>query len=455
MRVHVGFLIASLVVSVAPAADAKPKRCSTKGKKPAVSINAKTPIRRGPGLNYAVASFLERATCAPFSEVSMDKSWVLVDVAGELGWVPTSRLAADSRERISGVAVPTAPVGSAQSRAYADVTKQSVLLDRPDPRASARRVLPRGLKVLPLAKTEDGLWVQIRDERGDLGWIPTGDLSASGLAELPNAQIDPSMVASTSTASSVPTGGALVSSPPPPVTPSALTIDASVFAAALLPIHSLDSNGQEAIRRYDVSSFSPGTGVDITVSELGPMSVRASYVIAFLVGVTPEALPNYAIGGMQQDVNVRLGVPLEASGVSITPEVGYALGMFDIDALLPGQSGVTFVSSQTHAGTAGLRLRYFATRDLLLDGDANALVGVTSEGPATLGDAGLTFGGLATVGAHYFVTDTVAVMARYGLSYRRTSYSGMGTLDASIGEATLTDLTHGALVGMSFRFVTN
>lgn len=432
-------------------ADAKGKGCRAKGKRPEVFVEGKTPVRRGPGLNYAVASFLERGQCAPYSEVSLDKAWVLVDVDGKLGWVPTSRLAAKSRELVSGVKVESAPVGSAQSRAYADVTRQTVMLERPDPRSPARRVLPQGLKVLPLAKTEDGLWVNIRDERGDLGWIPTNDLAAGGLAELPNAEVT-TVPTSTSTASDS-TFTASSSSSIPRESPTSFAIDAAVFAAGLLPLHSLQSNGEAPTRRYDVSALAPGTGVDITLSELGPIAVRATYLIAFLVGVSPEGNPNIAVGGLSQDASLSIGLPIDTGAARITPAIGYALGIFDFDALLPGQSGITFVSTQTHAGTAGARAHYFATRDLRLEGDANVLVGVTSEGPATLGQAGLTFGGIAYAGLTYFLSDSLALSARYALNYRTTSYSGAGTLDATIDDAKLVDFTHGALIGMSFTFV--
>ncbi len=450
MRMRWSILFACAVALVSSEAVAKGKGCRSKGKRPEVFVEGKTPVRRGPGLNYAVASFLERGKCAPYQEVSLDKAWVLVDVEGKLGWVPTSRLAAKSRERISGVKVESAPVGSAQSRAYADVTKQTVMLERPDPRSPARRVLPQGLKVLPLAKTEDGLWVHIRDERGDLGWIPTNDLAAGGLAELPNADV--TTVATSSTAMGDSTFTASTSSPPRE-TPTTLAIDASVFGAALLPLHSLQSNGEAATRRYDVSAFAPGTGIDVTFSQLGPLAVRATYLVAFLVGVSPEANPNIGVGGLSQDASVSIGLPVDVGAGRITPSVGYALGIFDFDALLPGQAGITFISTQTHAGTAGARAHYYATRDLRLEGDANVLVGVTSEGPLTLGDAGLTFGGIAYAGATYFLSDTLALTARYALNYRTTSYSGVGTLDPTINDASLVDFTHGALIGMSFAFV--
>lgn len=437
---------------VASEADAKGKRCKTKGKAPEVFVEGKTPVRRGPGLNYAVASFLERGRCAPYSEVSLDKAWVLVDVKGKLGWVPTSRLAAKSRERISGIKVESAPVGSAQSRAYADVTQQTVLLERPDPRSPARRVLPQGLKVLPLAKTEDGLWVHIRDERGDLGWIPTKDLSAGGLAELPNADMEAVAAATTTSTSG---GSSFMTSTSGPVrsAPTELAIEGSVFGAALLPVHSLDSNGAGPTRRYDVSALAPGTGIDLTVSKLGPLAIRVTYIAALLTGVSPEENPNIGVGGFQQDASLSIGFPIDVGAARVTPAVGYALGIFDFDALLPGQSGITFVSTQTHAGTAGARAQYFATKDVRLEGDANLMVGVTSEGPAKLGQAGLTFGGIASAGVSYYVGEALALTARYALNYRTTSYSGAAGLDETITDATLVDFTHGALIGMTFAFV--
>lgn len=454
------FLVA-VAVALPQAAEAK-KKCRSKGKKPEVFVTGKTPVRRGPGLNYPVASFLERGVCAPYSEVSLDKSWVLVDIDDKLGWVPTSRLSAKSRQRISGVKVETAPVGSGQRRGYASITRQTVMLEAPRPDAPARRVAPQGVEVLPLAKTEDGKWIQIRDERGDVGWVAVADIAGKSLADLPNADESTIAVApppgptSTSTAGGSTSGGGtmsggrVVGGGTKPA--GAIRIGASVFGAALLPLHSLDSDGVDAVRRYDVSSFTPGTGVEISLPELGPISLRANYVIGFLVGVEPENAPAVAVTGTQHDAALRIGFPVDAGSVLLTPEVGYAFGMFSFGSLLPGRVGTTFLSTQTHAGTAGARVQAFVTPSVMLEGDASVLLGFTSEGPLTLGDSGMTFGGVAAAGVQIAVADNIGIMARYALNYRTTSYSGQGTLDETIGEATLVDFTHGALAGMTFTF---
>ena len=52
--------------------------CKAQGGKPRVFVRAKTPVRRGPGLNYPVSSFLEQGGCMAFLEISADERWALV-----------------------------------------------------------------------------------------------------------------------------------------------------------------------------------------------------------------------------------------------------------------------------------------------------------------------------------------------------------------------------------------
>ncbi|MEO1335796.1 MAG: hypothetical protein AAFV29_09125, partial [Myxococcota bacterium] len=157
-------LVAATVAAAAPAAAAP-----CKGRN--VVIRKKTPVRRGPGLNYAVASFLDKMTCAPFSEVSIDEQWVLVEVDRGFGWVPIKRLSKPSQKRLARVGNTSGPVGSGQRRNLAQVLRQSVLLERPGSGGAVRRILPENVRLLPLAVTRDGTWVQARDERGDVGWV--------------------------------------------------------------------------------------------------------------------------------------------------------------------------------------------------------------------------------------------------------------------------------------------
>ena len=459
-------LIALLFVAAPGYADAA--RCKNKGGRPQVFIRGKTPLRRGPGLNYGVASFLEKGRCAPYSEVSIDQQWVLIEVGGAFGWVPFGRLNKASRKRLAK-AGSTGPVGSGQARGTARVFRQSVLLERPDPGAPVRRVLPENLRVLPLALTREGLWVQIRDERGDIGWVATQDLVGDTLARLPRTetrggadvrapasgvQSGRRMALSRGSSSESFGGeeaGAVVAES------SVLVNDDSrwrfaLFGAALNPIHSLDSNGVNGLRRYDLAAFSPGTAVEIEARNLGPIDLRLGYTIAFLSGVEADNIPDTGqASGMQHEAYFRAGLPLAFSGVVITPELGYHFGMFDFDTILDGQlQQVVFLSTQSHLGTLGARLQAVLLDGVILDFDVGGLLGVTAETPRDLGEAGLTLGFFGQVGARIALGDALSLLVRYAANYRTTGYTGVAELDPTITEATLTDIAHGLLAGVAF-----
>ena len=448
-----------------------------------VLVKARTPVRRGPGLNYGVASFLEKAICAKYSEVSLDENWVLVEIGKRFGWVPVKRLSKPSRRRLKR-AVQTGPVGSGQARGAGRLKRQSVLLERPEPRAPVRRVLPENLSVLPLAQTRDGQWTQVRDERGDIGWMPSADLAGRGLARLPRTAVDndglssrqpppePRAPSSTrrvarnlratdqsteaSRSFAAPEGPSAAETKATRVARRAklggqgVGVRVAAFGAFLNPVHSLDSNGVDRIRRYDLSAASPGAGIEVEIPRLGPLGLRLGYALGFLSGVAADDEPGTGeAGGMQHDAFVRAGWPFMLGGVQLTPELGYHFGMFDFDTILAGQNQVVFLSTQSHLGSLGLRLQSVLLDGLILDGDAAALVGITQESPRELGDAGITVGVAAQLGFRYIVASAWSLVLRYGVNYRSTGYTGEAQLDPTITEATLTDLSHGVLAGVA------
>ena len=224
-----------------------------------------------------------------------------------------------------------------------------------------------------------------------------------------------------------------------------------VFGAALNPVHSLDSNGVEAVRRYDLSAFSAGAGLEVDARNLGPVAVRAGYTIAFLSDLTSDEVPGAGgAGGFQHNAYARVGMPFSLWGLQLTPEVGYHLGIFDFDAVLANQQEqVVFLSTQSHAGTLGFRVQAVLLDGVILDADAAGLLGITQETPRDLGDAGLTVGFSGQLGLRILLTDSLSLLARYAANYRSTSYSGTAQLDETITEATLTDIAHGLLAGVA------
>lgn len=451
----VGFVMAAVIGLSATVAEAK--KCGRKGGRLQVYVKARTPLRRGPGLNYGVATFLEDALCAAYSEVSLDEQWVLIEVGTQLGWVPASRLGKASRRRVKKLGT-SGPVGSGQSRSAGRMLRQSVLLERPELDAPVRRVLPENLRVLPIAVTRDGRWTQIRDERGDVGWVASADVVGNSLDKLPRTDDRGTPVVVRRDAEAVeeptvaPSAAASVSTKAPVEDDDpGVSLRVAVFGAALNPVHSLDSDGANALRRYDLSAFSPGTGLDVEIRNLGPVAIRLGYTIAFLSGVSSDDVPDTGeAGGLQHDAYWRIGVQFDLGGVQLTPELGYHLGMFDFDTVLSGQQQVVFLSTQSHAGTAGLRLQAVLLDGFSIDVDAGALLGVTQESPQNLGDPGLTVGFAGQVGGRVALDDTISIVVRYAVNYRTTDYSGEAQLDPSITEATLVDLTHGLLAGVAF-----
>ncbi len=425
----------------ASAAEAAETGC--KSKKPEVFIQGKTPVRRGPGLNYPVLGFLEKGGCASFSEASLDKQWVLVESGGRLGWVPTARLSAQSQEWVAELKMGAAPVGSGQERGYGLIERQTILREGPKSSTAPRRALPEGLQVLPLSMSVDGKWVQVRDERGELGWVVLDDIRGDSIASLPRSdegyQGDPSEASLEQ--------GQVVAPAPPAETPIGIT--ASIFVAALAPIHRLSSNGIAATRRYDLAALAPGTGLELQVTDLGPVSARLSYVLGFLAGVQPEGAA-IDTGGMQHDVSIRLGMPLASGDLLITPELGYHASWFDYDLGYAGGPGIVFVSSHAHGGILGARLQYLLSQALMFEADAGGLVGLTLEQPLGLGDGGFTFGAQGSAGVQYLFTDGIGMTLRYVFYFRSVSFTGQALLDPSITDATLSAINQGALVGVTF-----
>lgn len=416
--------------------------CPVKDGKPQVFVKAKTPIRRGPGLNYQVSSFLERGRCMPFSEVSMDKRWVLVDVGEVFGWVPLGRLSSDSQGKAAEVAPPDASIGSGQRRGQARVVEQTLLLDAPDPNAAPRRVLPVDLMVVPLAATKDGNWAQVRDERGQTGWVLVSVLRGDALADLPVDELTPSAPV---TAAPGPT----IIRVRPGRSGIGVAVTAAVYTGAAVPIMSLDTDAPNARRRYDVSALAPATGIELEFDDLGPTSLRLGYQISFLTGI--EADGELAAGGNTHDLYLQAGLPIELGPVTLVPEVGYRFMQFDFDSVLSDQPlNVTFLSTTTHVAIAGARATYFPVKEWMLEADGGALLGHTVEGPRNLGDGGFTLGGYGRVGVQTFLNDIMGVGLRYQVDYRRASYSGDSQLDPGITEGTLSGFSQGVWVGLSF-----
>lgn len=455
-------------------AQAVAKGCKRLGRRPQVFIKGKSAVRRGPGLNYPVSTFLSKGRCAPFTEVSIDREWVLVDVKSVLGWVPRSKLSSASQKTIAKAgAGDSAPVGSGQERGFVEAVTQIQVKRQPTKDAPPKALLPEGTKFLPLARSADSEWIEVRDERGDVGWVRREQLKGEALKDLPifTGDTDPTKGTGNigggfrsgggGAASPSPGGFSLgISAPGPTRSADTVTFITQVYGAALIPVHSLVSDSVQNVHSYDLTAFAAGGGIEVQVTDIGPVSVRAAYQLGVLSNLKAEDNEVNALSGMQHDAQIRIGLSLGLDSLLITPELGYHFGLFDFAQELPtpeGQPRRRFISSQSHMGMAGVKLDYFVSSSFALEADGAVMLGGTIEGPelVRLGTPGLTVGGVAGIGGQLIVGDSVGIFFRYSANYRKTGFEGPAALDPSITQSTLTDFSHGLLVGAMFFWAPN
>lgn len=419
------------------------------GKKPEVFVKAKSPLRRGPGLNYPVTGFLERGRCLPLGEVSMDESWVLVEGAELFGWVPVGRLDAAGQKRAAAVKPDRAPVGSGQTRGHVWANASTDLRATPQDTAPTKKLLPEGSRLLAVATTGDGTWVQVRDERGEIGWVNARRIrDESGvLAGVPRTTRG---VKVETVRIEEPVGPASTRTVMVPLQRGML-IDAQLLASMTAPMISVDTNGADAYRRYDISALAGGARIEAATSSLGPLHARFGYGLTILSGLNLDRVGD--ISGQHHEIRAAVGYPIEVGGLFVMPEVGYAYDNLDLDPVLPGdpiKSGGTFFSTRSHGGTAGVTFAYAVGESITLEFEGSMLLGTTSEYPIDLGQPKLTLGGFARAGARWSLADRFAMIVRYDFALRVAKFEGESTFDETITEATASQLTNGVSVGVVF-----
>lgn len=460
------------ILSITWAGEASAKKCRRVDGKKQVFVKSSTPVRRGPGLNYPVVLFLERGRCVPLNDTSEDLSWVMVDAKGSLGWVPLDRLSKRGQELIAKGKGKPAPKVEKKKRkkrkklkkGYVRVIESAKIYQEPKKSSKEVGSLEEPMQVLPLTATSDRVWVQITFGDEQVGWVLDRTLKGKALNKLP--QIEP-----------------MAEDPPPPPPPDpdfepspelpssefsigrsverptrkgdSITVIGQVFGAALAPVHSLRSDGALPELTYDLTALAAGGGAEIQIADLGPMALRVGYQFGFLTGLKAEDNEAIALSGTQHDVVARVGIDFQVGTLIIRPELGYALGLFQFDERLPtgeGQNERRFISSTTQSGVAGVQLEWFLTPSFALEVDGAAQVGFTFEYPeeVRLGTPDLMIGGLASIGGQFLVGDNVGVVVKYSANYRKTNFTGPSALHQSIVNSTLTDFSHGLLVGAMF-----
>ncbi|MBK8013233.1 MAG: hypothetical protein IPK13_17990 [Deltaproteobacteria bacterium] len=433
---------------------------------PRIRIEGKTPVRRGPGLNYPVVQFLETDRCTKYGRISVNRDWVLVDLGELVGWVPTGRLERASRLRIQEADLETtSPVGSGDFRGFVTLVTATPLRTAPRATSEERRLIPTGTRVVPLQMTPDDRFVEIRDDRGERGWIDRAALEGSPLENLPRTSPDDPAVVGATAETDQPaapgTPASAVVEPSKTATASAdetrgLAVEIRAFGLAARPSHRFDSDGADATRRYQLSSFAPGAGLEVGIGRVGPIALRAGYSLMFVLPTGPDGDADNKARGIEQEAFLRVGLPIDfGSHLSLVPSVGYIFAEFNFEPALPNATTVQFLSTDTHAASLGALLNYETDTGLQLRAEIHGFMGITIESPYNLGRAGPGLGVTMSAGAGYRFDALVGVFFEYALTYRYAHYVGaaeVDPLDPTISTATLADFTQGVHLGVSMVF---
>jgi SH3-like domain-containing protein len=453
--------LAALVLGVASPrlADAA---CKQKGDKTLLEIRAKTALRRGPGLNYAPTSMIDDGKCVTFSEVSSDGQWVLIeDDKKNIGWIPTSALEASSIDRVGKKQPKTGPIGSGQERGFVSTKNASGLLARPEAGAEVKTTVPAGARLLALAKSGDGAWIEVRDDRGDTGWISARALKdeAAVLETVPTSDGGANALVRTTSNDAVgdrpgerpmvvPEDEDPTARLGPPIG-EGLAIEAQLRMTGALPRHSLESNGAAAIRRYIVRAVAAGGTVEATAAPIGALRGRLSYSFLLLSGLAPPNEPEKTVSAQQHEALLVMGYPIQLGAVDLVPELGYSFSLFVMQPSLPNEATLQFISTHTHGASLGTTVAAWLDEMFAFEGEGALVIGKTIEYPFDLGGAGLTFGVRAGAGARVGVGGGAWIVAKYQLVHRSMPFSGISMNDPTITEATLTHTEHGFSVGLA------
>lgn len=425
-----------------------------------VSIRANTPIRKGPGLNYQVAKFLEKPTCARLEQVSVDGNWTLVQLAESFGWVLTERLSEESQALARQERTERAPIGTGIDRQFAQVSKSTSLREAPSEQGRTRRVLPVQSLVLPLRLSGDEQWVEVRDSRGSVGWVFRDDLRGHEMAGVPPVEADEQRaimdrgMAESEMASAIPGEKGVIL--PPSLAEKRIVgptdgvkVRLAAYGGTFIPLLRLASNGASGLRRYNLTALSAGAGVDAQLYGLGSFTARVHYGFG-LVQADAQDQAATVIGGTSNVVYAMLGWAISTGIGTITPELGYAFESTDVDSNLP-DSGVVFISSQTNAGLAGFRYQTALSNRLYFEANAAFLAGPTTTAPVVLGvDGGLAIGGQGGFGLEYVLSDSFGINFQYRATGWSAEFTGLSGLDDTISQAIITEIRQSILLGISY-----
>lgn len=482
----------ALLVALCGAALARPSlasaQCAEPGAQLQVLVKGKTAIRRGPGLNYPVSAFIEDGRCMKANDISMDGNWVMIEdpTSKAIGWVPTKQLSPSSIELLAAnrPSKNKGPVGSGQERGFVSTLRPVSLLVEPRRGAKERRLVPGAARLLALAITADKAWVQVRNERNETGWLATTDLedTSDTIASLPVADgglttgVD-TPITPADTVEATPSGATVtprdegasepaspprrrddaeVIAPPPPSgvlggAPSR-GFELQLLGVLGLPQHGLESDGARSIRRYALRANAGGALVELRVTDVGPLALRAMYAIELLGGLATADNADDTVGGQQHDIRLLAGLPLQLGPVALVPELGYAGQIYAMTPALASRDEPTFFSRHTHTAAIGARLGVDVAQVVRAELDGHGQVGFSVPYPFNLGQAGLTTGWRFGAAVRWAASPTFGLVLRAELRDLRAPFSGAAGIDPTITTAALVHAERHLAVGVALRF---
>lgn len=468
-------------------------QCGEAGAQLQVFVKGKTAVRRGPGLNYPVSSFVEDGRCMKANDISLDGNWVMIEDPSNkgIGWVPTKQLDPASVELLSSnrPSKKAAPVGSGQERGYLSTLRPVGLLLEPKRGAKEKRTLPAAARVLALAITADKAWIQVRNERNETGWVMASDLedTTNTVAGLPVADNGLETGGRVTTASAErPAPGEATppgrsdepgASPPPPPAEGAraddpprggvarpdpiaarddgaagLAWELQVMGMFARPNHGLESDGLAGIRNYALRANGGGAYLELRARGIGPVEARISYGLVIIGGLAAASNPSDVVSGQQHDARLLFGYPIELGPVHVVPEFGYTGQIFAMSPALQDRDEPTFFSHHAHLGTVGLRAGVDIASYVRLEAEVHGLFGVTTEYPFDLGQSGTTAGWRFGVGAEYAMSPTFGIVGRWEIRSVTAPFTGPAPIDPTIATAELVHAENQFSAGVMFRF---
>ncbi len=489
---RVALLVGALLgVSALALPSAASAQCAEPGAQLQVLVKGKTAIRRGPGLNYPVSAFIEDGRCMKANDISMDGNWVMIEdpASKAIGWVPTKQLSPSSIELLAAnrPSKSKGPVGSGQERGFVSTLRPVSLLVEPRRGAKERRLVPGAARLLALAITADKAWVQVRNERNETGWLATTDLddTSDTIASLPVADgglttgVDtpiapaapveatpsgPTVTPSGRRAGEPPTqphredrpeDGSVIAPPPPSGVlggaPSG-GFELQLLGVLGLPQHGLESDGARGLRRYALRANAGGALVELRVSDVGPLALRAMYAIELLGGLATAEDADDTVGGQQHDIRLLAGLPLRLGPVALVPELGYAGQIYAMTPALASRDEPTFFSRHTHTAAIGARLGVDVAEVVRAELDGHGQVGFSVPYPFNLGQAGLTTGWRFGAAVRWAASPTFGLVLRAELRDLRAPFSGAAGIDPTITNAALVHAERHLAVGVALRF---